>query len=1048
MTTRYTNKLLKKYGYDLSPEEKHGLKLTGFDDEITVHLQVTRHLMQLSKFATLAPLLPLMLSIKGDPYSLEKYFPFEPFFRTRISRKTLLIAGRQISKCGVLGYSGDMNIYLHNGRCVRYADIKIGDRVLSIDETTYKVVESEVIAIQTNPSKPCYRIKTRRGAVLEYANTHPLYTQHGWTRTDKLKVKDRLAHTAIGGAFGKKKQDRTRVRLTAYMIGDGGMTGQTWTFTKTKVSPVFKEVWEFTQGQARREDRTDRCASICFHKAHPVYDWLTEDGLAGKYSQEKFIPDWVFDLSRKQTIDFLEALWATGGMIKADSIKPTISYSSASRRLVNQIKSLLLKFRIPVTIKTWPAGYKKDSGEYVKCQDTHVLRVETRRGWETFMETFNVPGKPPVDIRDVPSNNNRDTVPYETRELIKAISGTGTRGSGPSLSDVKLRPSPKYAMTYSKLAEYLDWFREHRADHPRLWELERLMDGDIEWDEIESIEAIGDKECIDIEVKDTHNYIVDGILSHNSTSLAAKAVVQCQGTPFYSILCITPFFEMIRRFSNNYVKPFIELSPVKELMIGKSTTSSVLQKSFKNNSQILFSFALESADRVRGISANQLVFDEVQDMRLDVIPVILEVMSGAPNGGVEQYAGTPKSMENAIQALKVDSSQAEYVVKCVRGGCGYWNVPSLARDLEAMTGPYRDDISESRPGLLCAKCQQPINPKLHGRWIHAYPERRWKFAGYHLPQHIFPLHYGNPEKWQILLNKRDGKGNTPTHVYHNEVCGESSDSGARMITETDLKNACILPWPNKIEQARDHKQSYKYRLLSADWGGGGKKRTSYTKYAVMGIRNDGRIDVIYGLQSMSPHDHIHEAKLAMNLLKIFGLPVMSHDYGGAGAIRETLIMQAGFDKRKIIPIAYEGAAKGDIMKYAPPTETRPRGYWQVDRSRSLQLVIECIKNGHIRFFQYDYVDNDEQGLVRDFLALVEENNDTRLTNRYSIIRDPSRSDDFAHAVNIGACTLWQMAGAWPDIAEIHDLQVPSAVADSQKDLDMSAAAMPVLPNTF
>ena len=59
------------------------------------------------------------------------------------------------------------------------------------------------------------------------------------------------------------------------------------------------------------------------------------------------------------------------------------------------------------------------------------------------------------------------------------------------------------------------------------------------------------------------------------------------------------------------------------------------------------------------------------------------------------------------------------------------------------------------------------------------------------------------------------------------------------------------------------------------------------------------------------------------------------------------------------------------------------------------------------------------------MALVEEKSDTRTgVDNYTIIRDPARSDDFAQAVNIGCCTLWQMFGAWPDIASVEHLSIP------------------------
>ena len=127
-----------------------------------------------------------------------------------------------------------------------------------------------------------------------------------------------------------------------------------------------------------------------------------------------------------------------------------------------------------------------------------------------------------------------------------------------------------------------------------------------------------------------------------STSLAAQGVLFSNCIPYFSTLYITPLFEMVRRFSQNYVRPFIETSPVVDLFLGPNTINSVLQRSFRNRSQMLFSFASSDAERTRGISADKNVVDEVQDMDISFLPVIHETISASKEWGLIQYAGTPK----------------------------------------------------------------------------------------------------------------------------------------------------------------------------------------------------------------------------------------------------------------------------------------------------------------------------------------------------------------------------------------------------------------------
>lgn len=127
-----------------------------------------------------------------------------------------------------------------------------------------------------------------------------------------------------------------------------------------------------------------------------------------------------------------------------------------------------------------------------------------------------------------------------------------------------------------------------------------------------------------------------------STSLAAQGVIFANAIPYFATLYVTPLFEMVRRFSHQYVREFIERSPVKRLFVGQKTLNSVLQRSFLNGSTMFFSYALLDAERTRGIPADKNVIDEVQDMQFDLLPIIHETLSGS-SWAVRQYAGTPRA---------------------------------------------------------------------------------------------------------------------------------------------------------------------------------------------------------------------------------------------------------------------------------------------------------------------------------------------------------------------------------------------------------------------
>ncbi len=72
-------------------------------------------------------------------------------------------------------------------------------------------------------------------------------------------------------------------------------------------------------------------------------------------------------------------------------------------------------------------------------------------------------------------------------------------------------------------------------------------------------------------------------------------------------------------------------------------------------------------------------------------------------------------------------------------------------------------------------------------------------------------------------------------------------------------------------------------------GGGGEESDSYTAVAIGGVRpGQDIVECIYATKtnkSLEPHI---ETKYILELFKKFKPKFVAHDYGGAGALRETL----------------------------------------------------------------------------------------------------------------------------------------------------------------
>lgn len=506
-----------------------------------------------------------------------------------------------------------------------------------------------------------------------------------------------------------------------------------------------------------------------------------------------------------------------------------------------------------------------------------------------------------------------------------------------------------------------------------------------------------------------------------STSLSARGSMHSVSNPYLRTLFVTPRYEQVRRLSSNYVRPFINESPIRSMFVDESCTQHVLQRSFNNGSTMYFSFAFLDVDRVRGIATDVVVHDEVQDLDYDFVPIIRECMS-ASTIAMSLYSGTPKTLDNGIQAMWEESSQAEWVTPCE--ACGHWNVASIHEDLMKMIG---------LKGIVCGRCQKPINPRM-GHWYHFNGENAPSFHGYHVPQIIMPMHYDDPEKWVELLAKRDGKGNYNGTKFLNEVLGESADSGVKLVTITDIKAASQLG-PNIFEQAIDKFRRCKVRVLAVDWGGGGEEEVSFTTLALVGLNAiTGKIECHYCERFHMGYSHTEEARKLLYYFTQAGCHYFAHDYGGAGAIRETLMIQSRLPIDKVIGFSYVRAGTRDLVVYKKPVDGEFRGYWSLDKARSLVLQAICVKGGQILLPEYETSKN----VTHDMLALMEDKHEMpKGSDIYLIRRQAKQSDDFAHALNFGSIAIWHTEQRYPDLSAIQSIKL------SEEQLNFAAP-----PNAF
>jgi hypothetical protein len=250
--------------------------------------------------------------------------------------------------------------------------------------------------------------------------------------------------------------------------------------------------------------------------------------------------------------------------------------------------------------------------------------------------------------------------------------------------------------------------------------------------------------------------------------------------PAHQTLYVSPSALQTKTFSNDRLKEPLETSPLLKRFTTTRLSQNIFEKQFINRSKITLRYAFLNADRTRGIRADKLLVDEVQDILSDNIPVMEHCLSHAnPKWKSEIFSGTPKSLDNTIEWYRANkSTQGEWVVPCDR--CG--------SNAKGATGRHWNVLGESniqRSGLSCAKCGELINA-MHddAQWAFMadWDEHDSPWESYRISQLMVPWKPW-PEVWYEYQNNSREK-------FFNESLGLSYDSGLRPMTMAQVRDAC------------------------------------------------------------------------------------------------------------------------------------------------------------------------------------------------------------------------------------------------------------------
>ena len=141
----------------------------------------------------------------------------------------IIVAGRpSMGKC----LAEDSEILLADGRVTTIRDLCAqGQADLLTLGADRKFHWAQPSCFVDDGFKPVFRVRTRLGRKVETTRTHPFLRLDGWTPLGQLKVGDRIAVPRHLPVEGRISQPEHRLKLLAYLLGDGSITAGVPRFT-------------------------------------------------------------------------------------------------------------------------------------------------------------------------------------------------------------------------------------------------------------------------------------------------------------------------------------------------------------------------------------------------------------------------------------------------------------------------------------------------------------------------------------------------------------------------------------------------------------------------------------------------------------------------------------------------------------------------------------------------------------------------------------------------------------------------------------------------
>lgn len=409
-----------------------------------------------------------------------------------------------------------------SGAYLPIVDFAFGRATLGMKD--WRLKPYKVSAFLPQGKKPVYELTTRAGLKIRATANHPFRQLHGWTELKDLEPGDRIAVAREVPVFGKTPLPDWESILLGLMISEGQCNTPGYSPVFVTADPVLAELLEHCVQDGGLGTTTfngsygyrlvNKVGQGGIPEQNRASQWLISYGLDVK-ADEKFVPQAIFMSPKETTRLFLRALFSGDGGLYCSEKSFFLEYYSNSRRLIEDVHHLLLRFGVFSLIREKKTAVDTDAYRIQITDREQIKRFATEIGFwpgsvkQLRLEQEILPGLMGLTSR---AKSNFDTLPQAAVGLMKAA----VARAGISLNSLGIHADSSQSIPYRSIAQVA-----LATQDP---DLSPLIDGPV-WDVVVDIQPAGEEDVYDLTIPGVHNFLANDLVVHNSTYARCGLIV-------------------------------------------------------------------------------------------------------------------------------------------------------------------------------------------------------------------------------------------------------------------------------------------------------------------------------------------------------------------------------------------------------------------------------------------------------------------------------------------------------------------------------------------